>query len=884
MDSSTEYWTPVDQFILGIVQHYGSLAGAYPRVHTRYDLMRYDQLDNIYKKFMFLRSVRETYLDFLKGHDLIPAQKDKFLCHNVDDSDLMAHPPLFGFWLKKSGILVDTDFYHDHEFSYHEYMEMYRNHPKFEQRKPLFPKFKALKVIESRNYNFFGKQSRTYNFIQIFTTLEQKKFNETKWDYDYPEDKDISLITYTIYPNDPAYACIDVEIDDVKYLANGKTDVMVEGGTIISPPLIVLSDVTMGSGDNEYKYGFLGTEIRYAYEMNFDVNAQFDVILKRSISDVELPDRVREALGYDKIKTLKDVFSETLISRKLGRDFSLSTATTKERYDGMYTPFQYYSGRLDLGTSTKYDGIDFNTYELDDSLIDLLDLKTARSIDAPPPINRHAPLEYFRKCPVYGDLEPNQRGETCFGSYAEFMAIHESLEDITKYPYTNYFWFLYGALPANGLTYENINRGLRANSNIDKKIDIKGWSNTQKTDVFITYAGSLPREETKNCNMDYYQAALKYLGLIFNFRQKDILPFNTLKVYYTEGHSGRVVHDTFNLTVLDRIHPRITSSKFKPKAKSDEVPKSRPGISESTKTTAIRIKLGLDKLDPVRSRNDITFLAENQLLSREGLDLYKRWKEDGYDNDDVFDLLKKEIRLSASDRIDELIARPTDAVLAIDAEVQSITKDIKPPNAGWNINEEARDLIRRICRVIVDSDGRYDVVSKNMILYLRAWAVVRGKYTGLRYVKKDNKSYIIGLLTNVPPDYALLRNDIRKQDYESGDFIPDGTKAICVDDGKGWDGGDQQCGGGGDGKKGDQSGSTTRQIQVNGKTYNVDLKKGVFKALDMNNPANSGLKKAYEDPNNQNKLKTLNDAYKNANNDLQKKENAIKGILGIITK
>ena len=107
--SDEQYWTPVDKFILNVLEKYESLAMLTPRIQTPYDLMTWDEIkfDNV-KKFKYIRDIKTFYKDFLEKNTVMDfgdfiGPGSLAYDPKVDEETLMSHPPVFGHWLEESG-------------------------------------------------------------------------------------------------------------------------------------------------------------------------------------------------------------------------------------------------------------------------------------------------------------------------------------------------------------------------------------------------------------------------------------------------------------------------------------------------------------------------------------------------------------------------------------------------------------------------------------------------------------------------------------------------------------------------------------------------------------------------------------------------------------
>lgn len=764
-----EYWTPVDQFILKVVEKYRSLAMLGPRIQSPYDLIRNEDINSTVRMFRFTKYVKNFYLDFLRKNSLMkpdilfenmidredPEQKLKIISErgginidsftqNASDISIMSHPPMIGHWMKESGLLSVDDMKQDHEFSYEEYMRLFTM--KKEQkgvnltRKHLYPSFEGLLVTTAHvgwSKDDDGKKCIHEELIStIYAMNEDISFNSGNGTYDMYTPRE--LFTYGFMSNDEERPDVKGEkIINTAYVTRDRPHYI---------PLSIFNDKTFTRDDTNA--GFFSTNISYAYHMSFDLNASYEFIYPKEIT---LP-----IVG----KKIKKYTSLDQHARTAGR-----IITTRPKVDIKDCVIEEIDSK-----EMKLKHVKEQNFLM---LLSMMGNLEDKCKDEAPQL-----LKMWYNLPVISSPNNILIDRSVYSSYYDYYHHDVNLEAIMSKPMSNYFWLLYGALPINNIYFEDLEKALNTNSflNYEKETDSTKWNTTDMQEILVYNRGFLATESNKDELLLVYRQAIKFLALIWGLSQENINSLSEIHMHYAPNSGGSVISSEVKFEVLGSIYPKFTSLNYVEPPKVVKVDVAPRNIDEKVMASGIALKL--EKDDPILSKDDFDFMYRTDILDDKDKIIYESLgrKVDGVDEAKL-KILIKNIK-DKTQRITDFIGKAVvdvNELVSIPPELKAIDEDVKFSEKGASIRPKDIEVIRRIKRYILNESPAPQYVSKDMILYLYSWRVIPStppKEFTARYIKGPGPGsasayHYLKVDTDDSPEYKEFKDALSKFDVEN---------------------------------------------------------------------------------------------------------------------
>lgn len=720
-----EYWTPVDEFILRVVNKYGSLAMIGPRIQSPYDLINAKDINSTVRKFRFTKYLKEFYKGYLAEnnimkfdlyHERMEGKADKKILDSftreVSDVSLMKHPPILGHWLKESGFITEANMKHKTEFTYDEYKNLFTTNPDQNlkmTRRRLYPSFEGLLVTDS----FIG---RTRNVIdekcfqevlspKIYALIESVHFNQNSGEFDIYKPEQIYKFTFERDMTHEKNLVTEDFIYSFLLRTNDKDRLI---------PLSIFNDRTYTPADENQ--GFFNTNIAYAYHMNFDLNASYEL---KYNPDAKLGTRAVRIRKYNSIN------NDTMVAGRLQErdcidESRLIMAKTDSHLEGILSKMSDIGVKLCADSDEKFDEPEF--------LEKIDEWKTFPIIDSNPKV---------------------LRDQSVYSSFYDYYWHDTYINDIMDKKMVNYFWFMYGALPTNGIYYEDLKEGLEENSFLDLDKSFSDWDAEAKSEIFEYNRGTLALEGDKDRLILVYRQTIKFLALVWNLKESDLGDILNIPMYFIPSMGRSIAAVNVKFEVLNSIYPKITSSLYvETKTEKEIVPKND---YEKNVAAGIIIKLR-SNID--LSENDYDFMYRTNILKDSDKARYDKMGK----KIDTSNIEYKNLKFSVEsniDRVEDFMKRPLIENDVIPTALLNIASEIKFPCNGLPISQRDKNVIRRIYDYILDESSPPKYVWHDMISYLYSWKIIRKNYAD------EFSSYYIASSTG-PGDakrYRYLRLD-----------------------------------------------------------------------------------------------------------------------------
>lgn len=824
------YWTPADKFILNTIEKYGSLAMRTPRIQSPFDLVSWDDIkeDNI-TKFKLTKYVKDFYVDYLSKHTIMDHDDFFETIHGhfdagdysdvnkkklppaykpiINEKTLMSHPPILGHWLDQSGFIGDEDRNNEKEKTRNEYMSLFKankyNRPT--TRNQLYPTFEGFVITTITKYKDLCNNCE-FKFPQrkIFTLNETIDFNEyngrfDKYKIDGIETIDESPLKFLLEGGGYRYKIVKKSDDkahcssykfteDNNYLNYKGNDYDVT--LPIAPIIHILGEDTFTS--NDVRQGFLYTDIRDAYHMNFDLTAQFNLEYDKNNCKYFSPDvygdteSTLSSGGISKLASCMASDAHRIVSgSKIKKDvygdkddYSTKNIVKIRNYRNNEIKTKE-SGRLrEDHRAIERKNVKEEPYwrseENDPLLDDKLSEALSEIVKHDDKIWKRLPLYNENNFPIIG------RNESCYESFSEYMKYNKVLSEIMYKSNNNYFWFMYGCLPTNNISYEDLYISTNYGSVLNKNISLTNLSNRDRKVVFDSPNSKVPPESAKDEFIRLNGLMIKFLGLIYSMNNTDIKGHEKIKTYYICNTSRNVKCSEVEYHLLDQPYRKITSSKYIKPEKTDQEKeieeRKRFTITptDSDIFTARNIVSKLASKTPLGPL-DFQFLKSSGLLKDSAMSWYDHLKPE-------FDKNKPEYKLLI-DHLNENIKIITDFTMVPKKDLSDFT----PPSDIVNlsnklrfitqkeydnlprprINSYDRDNLRSIIRIILDPSTT--VVSKNMLKFLESTGIIDNitkdekLIDELPYVKKgegakSSKHYMVDMNN---PNYLKIQTELK---------------------------------------------------------------------------------------------------------------------------
>lgn len=743
-----EYWTPVDSFILKVVEAYGSLAMLGPRIQSPFDLIQSSDINDTARKFRFTRYLKNFYIQFLKRNNLmsfkIPTPRDMSEANPIDGRDsfveadnlsdvsLMRHPPMIGHWMKESGLLLPEDMKLQKERTYAEYKILFdlrkgRNGT----RKHLYPSFEGLLVTRSElawSRDDGGRKCVFENLTStIFALDENVIFNSSTGEFNIFEAQQIYGYGFSDDNEEDSGKPEPAETINTAYMTKDRSR---------DTPLSIFNDRTFTEADVDQ--GFFNTDIMYAYHMGFDLNASYEFTYPKEC----------------------EVMPKGIRNRKY------NTLSQNSRV----------TGRL-IDERRKISASDCEVGDIGKKKINIKGVKEDNFMDSLDLVNRGSGtekekiLKMWKSLPVIDNPKKILPSSSVYASYYDYYHYDNILSPIMSISKSNYFWFMYGALPINKIYYENLEDALDKNSFIGYDKDSK-LNTADIQEIFVGNKGVLATEANKEEHVFIYRQAIKFLGLVWGLKNEDIKSFSDIPMYFSPTSGSNISSMNIKFEVLDSIYPKISSLNYVEPVKVIK-PEAAP-ISEHQKTQAAIIISKLRNNTPLRI-DDFDFMRNKEIFNDNEKMLYKDITDF---NNATPDQLKKIIG-NVDDKIAKLeafVQKPivnTDIIEFIPENLRALDSRIKF-TVDKAITDNEKDVIQQIKDYLLDESNPPKYIPNDMIMYLYSWGVIQDNFYSVfkpYYIVSDKGppglgagvtyNYLKGEDAEKIPQYQELKEELK---------------------------------------------------------------------------------------------------------------------------
>ena len=774
-------WLPEDKFLLNLVEEYGSLAMLCPRIQSPYDLIPWDHMkDNPLIQYKFVFKLKRFLRDWLAGKSLTEnykigrkvsleecdEKKNNADLPFADDVNIMSHPPVLGHWLEQSGFITDAMKKQDHEFNFSEYEKIFNDATINKTRKRLFPTFEGILIHDNQKYNALGSSSndpdikeKYFSNVLIYSTLHTISFDEKTGKFSNEDLKSIKKYEDRIEPIQITYP--GYEQEDPTFITYSRSD------TTLIPIMRMFNDTTFSSLDENK--GFFNTNIYNAYNMNFDLNSQFEV---------SYDDTCKK--GFDINYTVnRNGFTKHKIT---------STSLAKQSFiTGKILGRNEYKGDINKSTINIEDAIDalpFKQKEYTDQGGD-----TSKCIIPPKPDELKEVIYKWNSYEKKSCDEIIRRDQSSFSSYEDYFNAYLENKSISRKE-VNYFWFMYGSLPVNNLLYEDLFNGLSMRSKFMPDDDSsKNWSISDLQMIYFT-------EKPNNCkNYKWYekennyivneneyphmlklnQDCIKFFSLVYglsNIRLPDHIL--NIKGYYTSNSSYSLMEKMEKFEISKHAYPNRMSANNESIADEDKVEfVNRREIvlggagagfanklilpekmTQTDKSMAVSIMMKLNEDDVDLDIVDLQFLFSKGFMSGIAKEIYEKKIEPNKCRDkdsEAYKNLVKDIK-SHKDLINTYIREvpladsnePT-----IPDELKQLDEKLKVANNLTNpipIETAEKDNARAIKLYLTSSTSGKKIVSEKMLAYLVFLGLMNiDAVKNFKYVLSGKQKYFMDL-------------------------------------------------------------------------------------------------------------------------------------------
>lgn len=769
MSKPEYYWTPVDQFLAEVWKKNESFAMLTPRIQSPYDLMRYENYSDR-ERYRILYSLRRFYAHYMTQNNLCdfsqfnnnpslapeePNPDSQALFKNeLSDCLLTSHPPVFGHWMDRSGLLLEKDRGMPSEADYLVYRRIFDSRGDDKTRRPLYPTFLGIygeqHVFEGK---YFGEDGNIKD--EYFLKDADGEVDRTRLD----QHKICAHRTKIIFS--PVYKINDKNDDNGLFfpkLQLGGKELESIANTGIGFYEFKTHDVNSDykytyawglseEGDLRFSYmndpdvytmegmGFLGTKIQDAYAMDFNIKSQFRLDYYK--------------IDFAGIKDCKDVYTRSL--RYPDEEYP--------RYEN-YPSFGNFSEHKvikgEMYDSSYINDVSFNKY-IGNTVNGLLEKESEKELE-----------QIFKSFPALNSDQPIKKAkETCYASFQDYYSYIRKNHEIMFKPLSNYFWFMYGALPTNDILWEDLENGLYAESHIRNK------PSNDMPDLLENFNGSsMPSERMKEEKSRGYDAAIKFLGLVLGV--KDDFKAN---LYYKNEKGFQSDVRTYHL--LKSPYRRITKGEEKAREveykKEDFVVKTDINMKELASRIVRKLQMELDL-----TKSDLDFLFHNDLMTDKSKSEYEKIRS-VFPLDVKGESYKTVVGHLDMDRIKAYITR-TDITPRekISVEAAKINKEIKELLKGalkdkekLKFTDKHKNLVIRIINGL--KEGNFDIITLRTLYFLAAVGIFETKIIESDKIKNNAiRGLEIGGNTN-ENDYYFVDvnedNEDYKEIFESFDFF-----------------------------------------------------------------------------------------------------------------
>ncbi len=581
-NKSDVYWTPVDDFLLKIIKEYDCLAALCPRIHTPFDLVRWDSIkDSTKEQYQMVNNIRSYYDYALKENNFSDFRhfdesenfSDAPKSQNFDNL-LTSHAPIFGRWMEESGFLdghKDDKKPNQHE-TYDDFFRILQGSGKNRLRKALFPTFEALEEEERLVANN-GSIMVSKNYK---TRLETKKLGNdgSSWIYEtYARpDEDVDQIT-SYNKTYPGFGPHDIK-------QSSKTVLLYEKKC---PVIVKINDQTKRIDGS----GFLGTPIKVAYHMNFDINGQFRTIFLTGSRD-RMAQRIRDDL-------------------KEGQDNDIVVGRIRDKRQSVYEDDKFQVAEA----------------EYDTKKISLV----------------------WDDLPLLDGNETIPRDGAAYRTYDDYYEFDRRILDITRVKHSNYFHFMYGALPANKILYEELAEGFRTNSVVYFSGKEIKWTAEEKQKISRAHL-RLPLDNELTELKKVFSATILFIALNLGIYDKEY----NLTIPHMRLDSPDIQMSQMKIVTLASPYPKFLSRKLVTVVPGIAVANNQPhgngvaGASDQAETAAKMMDIlnRLEKKNQAVFKKEISFLLTQHINDSKFRELLKNI-QDATVGDDETEVHRDEI-------------------------------------------------------------------------------------------------------------------------------------------------------------------------------------------------------------------------------------------------